>query len=154
MRLSDIISEFILEALREQSTLELTRSELADRFNCVPSQINYVIQTRFTPEHGYSVESRRGGGGFIRISRANHEDGTALMHAINSVGDSLSVQSAEAILRNLVSMGLITERDTRIIGASASTGTMIDVPPERRAALRAKIVKNCLICINTLREDE
>ncbi|MBO5645957.1 MAG: CtsR family transcriptional regulator, partial [Clostridia bacterium] len=69
MRISDSIADFISELLRREGEVELQRNLLADRFNCVPSQINYVISTRFTPEHGYVVESRRGGGGYIRITR-------------------------------------------------------------------------------------
>ena len=69
MRISDSIADFISELLRREGEVELQRNLLADQFNCVPSQINYVITTRFTPEHGYVVESRRGGGGYIRITR-------------------------------------------------------------------------------------
>jgi transcriptional regulator CtsR len=69
MGISDIIANFILEEISEaEGTAELQRAELAQRFNCVPSQINYVISTRFSPEHGYIVESRRGGNGYIRIN--------------------------------------------------------------------------------------
>ena len=146
MRLSDIISEFILDALSEGGTLELTRSELADKFNCVPSQINYVISTRFTPEHGFSVESRRGGGGYIRISRIAADGTMALMHAINSIGDTLNVQTAEAILRNLVALGIISNRDAHLIGAAASPKALADAPIDMQGKLRARIIKNCLIC--------
>ena len=70
MGTSDLIARFIMEALdNEEGIAELQRSMIANRFGCVPSQINYVISTRFSPEHGYVVESRRGGGGYIRIKR-------------------------------------------------------------------------------------
>ena len=70
MGITDMIASFIHDALEEaDGVLELQRSDLAQRFNCVPSQINYVMSTRFSPERGYIVESRRGGGGYIRISR-------------------------------------------------------------------------------------
>jgi len=152
VRLSDIISEFILDALSEGGTLELTRSELADKFNCVPSQINYVISTRFTPEHGFSVESRRGGGGYIRISRIAPDGTMALMHAINSIGDTLNAQTADAILRNLVAMGLISNRDAHIIGTAVSAKSLVDAPVEIQGKLRAMILKNCLICANTVKK--
>ncbi len=74
MKLSNIIEEFIKEMLAENREIELQRNELANRFNCVPSQINYVISTRFSPERGYSVESRRGGGGDIKITRTAPDD--------------------------------------------------------------------------------
>ena len=103
MGISDLIAGFIQEALDEANgVLELQRSDLAQRFGCVPSQINYVMSTRFSPEHGYIVESRRGGGGYIRITRVQVDRHTLLMHVINSVGDTLDSRSARAIAQNLV----------------------------------------------------
>jgi transcriptional regulator CtsR len=103
MGISDIIAGFIQQELEEAGgALELQRSDLAQRFNCVPSQINYVMSTRFSPEHGYIVESRRGGGGYIRITRVQVDRQTLLMHVINSVGDTLDYASARAITQNLV----------------------------------------------------
>ena len=90
MRMSDLVAQYILEMLEEQNgSAEIQRNELAGNLGCVPSQINYVITSRFTPEQGYIVESRRGGGGFIRISRVKMDKGTALMHIVNSVGERL-----------------------------------------------------------------
>ena len=90
MGTSDRIARFILDALESaDGTAELQRSSLADRFGCVPSQINYVIATRFSPERGYMVESRRGGGGYIRIARVQMDRQTLLMHVINSIGGEL-----------------------------------------------------------------
>ena len=87
MGTSDMIARFIQAELEEANgVLELQRSDLAQRFGCVPSQINYVMSTRFSPEHGYIVESRRGGGGYIRITRVQVDRHTLLMHVINSVG--------------------------------------------------------------------
>ena len=103
MGTSDMIARFIQAELEEANgVLELQRSDLAQRFGCVPSQINYVMSTRFSPEHGYIVESRRGGGGYIRITRVQVDRHTLLMHVINSVGDTLGLASARAILSNLV----------------------------------------------------
>ena len=90
MRMSDLVAKYITEMLDEQNgSAEIQRNELAGNLGCVPSQINYVITSRFTPEQGYIVESRRGGGGYIRISRVSMDRGTAIMHIINSVGNSL-----------------------------------------------------------------
>ena len=87
MGITDMIASFIHDALDEaDGVLELQRSDLAQRFNCVPSQINYVMSTRFSPEHGYIVESRRGGNGYIRITRVRVDRQTLLMHVINSLG--------------------------------------------------------------------
>ena len=102
MGISDMIAEFIRGELEDaDGVLELQRNDLAQRFHCVPSQINYVMSTRFSPEHGYIVESRRGGGGYIRITRVRVDRPTLLMHFINSIGPEIDTQSALAIVRNL-----------------------------------------------------
>ena len=97
MRISDLIAQYIEEEIQRSSgSVHLSRSELADRFSCVPSQINYVLSTRFSPEHGYCVDSRRGGGGYIRITRVKMTRGQLLMHVINTVGNSIDSASAAA----------------------------------------------------------
>ena len=90
MRMSDTIEEFIKELLKDDDELEIQRNELAEQFNCVPSQINYVIATRFKPSQGYYVESRRGGGGHIKIKKINVTKSNLIMHTINSMGDSIT----------------------------------------------------------------
>ena len=107
MGISDLIAGFLQECLDEtgDGVLEVQRGELAQRFNCVPSQINYVMSTRFSPERGYIVESRRGGNGYIRITRVQVDRETLLMHVINSLGDRVDLPSARAILGNLAEAG-------------------------------------------------
>ena len=113
MGISDLIASFIRESLEDaDGVLELQRGDLAERFHCVPSQINYVMSTRFSPENGYIVESRRGGGGYIRITRVRMDRPTLLMSVINSIGGSIDGQSASAIVRNLT--------DADALSASAS----------------------------------
>ncbi|NLA88090.1 MAG: CtsR family transcriptional regulator, partial [Clostridiales bacterium] len=103
MGMSDIIAGFISDAIDEMNgCAELQRSELANKFKCVPSQINYVISTRFSPEHGYIVESRRGGGGYIRITRVAMESERLIMHTVNTVGDELDLHTASALTTNLL----------------------------------------------------
>ena len=85
MRISDIIEDFIKEMFDETDFIEIQRNDLAQQFNCVPSQINYVISTRFKPSQGYYVESKRGGGGHITIKRINTTKSNALMHIISSI---------------------------------------------------------------------
>ena len=85
MKISDSIETFIRELLEAQSSVELKRNELASYFNCVPSQINYVIQTRFTTERGYLVESRRGGGGYVKITRVQLENNNLIEHILNNI---------------------------------------------------------------------
>lgn len=89
MNLSNAIAQMISEMLDGKDEVEFRRNTLAQNLGCVPSQINYVISSRFTPERGYIVESRRGGGGFIRIAKVNCNGETLLMHVVNSVGDSI-----------------------------------------------------------------
>ena len=90
MRISDSVANYILELLNQAGGIaEIQRNELASFLGCVPSQINYVLTSRFTPEQGYIVESRRGGGGYIRITRLKLSKADMIMHIINGVGDSL-----------------------------------------------------------------
>ena len=146
MGISDLIAAFITEELEAaDGVLELQRSDLAQRFNCVPSQINYVMSTRFSPEHGYIVESRRGGNGYIRISRVRMDRQTLLMHVINSVGDALDLPSTRAILTNLVESGAISAEAATCTLAAVSQRSLQAVPQAYRGALRADIVKHVLI---------
>ena len=146
MGISDLIAAFINEELEAaDGVLELQRSDLAQRFDCVPSQINYVMSTRFSPERGYIVESRRGGNGYIRISRVRMDRQTLLMHVINSVGDVLDLPSARAILTNLAESGAIGAEVGRTILAAVSDRALQSVPQAYRGVLRADIVKQVLI---------
>ena len=146
MGISDLIAAFIAEELEQAGgVLELQRSDLAQRFDCVPSQINYVMSTRFSPERGYIVESRRGGNGYIRISRVRMDRQTLLMHVINSVGDVLDLPSARAILTNLAESGAISTEAARCLLAAVSERALQSAPPVYRQAIRADIVKHVLI---------
>ena len=146
MGISDLIAGFIQqELLAADGVLELQRSDLAQRFGCVPSQINYVMSTRFSPERGYIVESRRGEGGYIRITRVQMDRQTLLMHVINSIGDALDAGSARAIVQNLAESEAISVEAGRAILAAVSNGALRTVEQEKRDALRADICKQVLI---------
>ena len=146
MGISDLIAGFIQAELEAtDGVLELQRSDLAQRFNCVPSQINYVMSTRFSPERGYIVESRRGGNGYIRITRVRMDRQTLLMHVINSVGDALDLPSARAIVSNLVESGAISAEAARCLLAAVSDRALQALPVVYRNALRADIAKQILI---------
>ena len=133
MGISDIIARYILEELQhENGSAMLSRSELANRFNCVPSQINYVLMTRFSPEHGYTVESRRGGSGYIRVSRVNMDRGMLFMHVVNAVGESIDTRSAAAFLNNMRSAGAITTREAGLIAAAISDNALATAGKEQR----------------------
>ena len=145
--ISDLIASFLQESLEETDggVLEVQRSDLAQRFNCVPSQINYVMSTRFSPERGYIVESRRGGNGYIRITRVRVDRQTLLMHVINSLGESVDLPSARAILTNLVTSGALEENLGRTILASVGDKALAAVPRQTRDQVRADILKQVLI---------
>ena len=146
MGITDLIAAFINEELEQaDGVLELQRSDLAQRFDCVPSQINYVMATRFSPEHGYIVESRRGGNGYIRISRVRMDRQTLLMHVINSVGDGLDLSSARAILTNLAESGAISAEAGRCLLSAVGDRALQSVPQAYRGVLRADIVKQVLL---------
>ena len=146
MGISDIIERFIVEALAESGgTAELQRAGLASRFNCVPSQINYVISTRFSPEHGYIVESRRGGGGYIRITRVAMEPERLVMHTVNAVGGRVDLNTAGALIGNLLHHQAITGKEAMMIMAAIGNNALRPVPPGDRDILRASILKQVLI---------
>ena len=147
MGISDLIASFLQSCLDEtgDGVLEVQRGELAQRFNCVPSQINYVMSTRFSPERGYIVESRRGGNGYIRITRVRVDRETLLMHVINSLGDRVDLPSARAILGNLAESGALEERLARTLLAAVGDKGLSAVPRELRDQVRADILKNVLI---------
>lgn len=147
MRMSDIITQRILELMEESENniAEIQRNELASMVGCAPSQINYVISSRFTPEQGYIIESRRGGGGYVRISRIKLNRSSAIMHIINSVGNRLDPMEARIIIENCLESGLIGENAAKIMSAALSTSSMSAVPQELREYLRASVLKQMLL---------
>ena len=148
MRLSDTIEQFIKTMLaQEEQQIELKRNELAEYFGCAPSQINYVLATRFTPDHGYIIESRRGGGGYIRIFRMQQDTNEQLIHLLNErIGDSIDVRAAAHLVQQLHERGLITADEASIMNAALSQQSFsLPIPMELKDALRAKIFKNMLL---------
>ena len=143
--ISDVIADFINQLLDEDSTAEVQRSELASRFNCVPSQINYVISTRFSPERGYVVESRRGGGGYIRIRRVQADPSLLVMHTVNALGGAVDQRTAAALLENCVASGVLEERLAHMMLAGVSDQALRPVDPAGRDIVRAAILKQMLL---------
>ncbi len=144
MRMSDIIEEFIKEMFSDDDSIEIQRNDLAQHFNCVPSQINYVISTRFNPSQGYYVESKRGGGGHIKIKKINITKSNYLMHAINSIDNKITAQEVDIFISNFLSEGIISEVEARLLKVATSDNVLI-VPQEIKDNLRANIFKNMLI---------
>ncbi len=147
MNLSNIIAHMISEMMENSDEVEIQRNTLAQTIGCVPSQINYVLASRFTPERGYLVESRRGGGGYIKISRIHYDRGTAMMHAINAIGDAVDERTCRSHLVNLVYLDLLSKRDASLILAAAGDSVLRLVEPQRRDAVRAAIVKQMLLTL-------
>lgn len=147
MGTTDMIARFILDILEEsEGSAELQRSSLAERFNCVPSQINYVISTRFSPERGYVVESRRGGGGYIRIRRvATSSPRQLIMHTVNSIGEELDLRTAAAFLSNAIHQQALSEGEARLILAALGDNALRPVPRPYRDTVRASLIKHMLI---------
>lgn len=150
MRLSDSIESFIKTLLSQEETeVELKRNELAEYFNCAPSQINYVLATRFTPDDGYVIESRRGGGGYIRIVRVVQTGAQRLMYLIHErVGDAISEPEALKLVAQLCQSGLITAEEMGIMQAAVSSQALsVPLPEPIKDALRAKTLKAMLTAV-------
>ncbi|EKB55818.1 CtsR family transcriptional regulator [Falseniella ignava] len=110
--MSDVIEAYLKEILASRSTVEIKRSDIAERFDCVPSQINYVINTRFTQEHGYMVESKRGGGGYIRILKVEViDDAHALEEMAALIGSAITYRNATTIINTLLEDEIIDQRE-------------------------------------------
>ena len=151
MKMSDLVAQYISKMLDESDgNAEIQRNELANLLGCVPSQINYVITSRFTPEQGYIVESRRGGGGYIRITRVTTDRRVAIMHIVNSVGDKISAAAAHTILSNMAAQEMISHYDYVLISSALSDKAYSTVPQLQRDALRASIMKNMLMTLIVL----
>ena len=148
MGTSDLIANFILGMLEDEGgSAELQRSNLAEKFRCVPSQINYVISTRFSPEHGYLVESRRGGNGYIRITRVQATPKALIMHTVNAVGDAISPRTAAAFVSNLLDADAVAERTATLILTAVSDNALRPIAPEHRDIVRASIFKQLLVAV-------
>ena len=122
-----------------------THLEFANTIGCAPSQINYVLSSRFTPEHGYMIESRRGGGGYIRIRRVVMNHTSALMHIINSIGDAVDPMTTRIILENCIESGIISPDAAKLIATAVSAAVLQAVPVEYRDTLRAALLKQLLL---------
>ena len=148
MRMSDLVAQHIKDILEQQDgEAEIKRNELATTLGCVPSQINYVITSRFTPEQGYIVESRRGGGGYIRITRIKTTRSGAIMHIVNAIGNTLDKATAEVMIDNMRTQKMIDAPTARMIAAACGERAYLSVPQQYRDSLRAAVFKNMLLTL-------
>ncbi|HEY4600405.1 MAG TPA: CtsR family transcriptional regulator [Cerasibacillus sp.] len=148
--ITDIIEQYLKEILdkKGKNVIEIKRNEIADQFQCVPSQINYVINTRFTTEKGYMVESKRGGGGYIRIIRVKHKDEAELIdEIIQMINPKVSFQAAVDVVERLLEEEMITRREAKIMISALDRETLAFKLP-LRDEVRARIFTQML---NTLK---
>ncbi|GIP36224.1 CtsR family transcriptional regulator [Paenibacillus sp. J2TS4] len=146
---SEIIEQYLKQSLLQSpnGVIEIQRNELAEQFQCVPSQINYVISTRFTLEKGYIVESKRGGGGYIRIQKVSiGKQGTILDYILRTVIDSIDQTTSEGLVYQLEEGGFISRREAKLIKAAISREVLVVKLP-LRDEIRAKILKSMLLAL-------
>ncbi|BDR59041.1 CtsR family transcriptional regulator [Xylocopilactobacillus apicola] len=149
--LSDLIEQYIKNILNENFEVELRRQQIAEYFNVVPSQINYVIKTRFDAKHGYYVESKRGGGGYIRIVKLQFVSTRDLLEKVKSeVGSVLTLTDASTIIKQLINDEIIDVPCGRIILAAIDNDALGELDKPSQNKLRAHIFK----CILTKLEYE
>jgi len=145
VRLSDIIADMIQQMISEEDGIaEIQRNELASRVGCVPSQINYVITSRFTPEQGYIVESRRGGGGYIRITRKLQSENDMFSQVISAIGSHLNEETARLYVKSLYKRDAISAEAARLLSAASCDQVYRDVSQSHRDAVRAAVIKQML----------
>ena len=145
--ISDIIEQFIISTMGEDSFVDISRNELANFFSCVPSQINYVLETRFTVDKGYIKESHRGGGGYIRITRVPISEDTYVNSLIlESIGDELNEKRMSQILTRLKTEKVLSEKECGIVN-SALSDSSFQIPFSFKDKVRANSFKNILLYI-------
>ena len=149
MLLSDAIAKMIEEMLTDcGGTLELRRNDMAERMGCAPSQINYVITSRFTPERGYIIESRRGGGGYVRIVRKQMQRNEYLMHFFHAIGDCLDDRTAVALVTNLRDAGVISGSLPDLLSAALSNSALQAIPDkETKDRVRADVMRQLVLSL-------
>jgi len=147
--ISDIIEGYLKQVLElgGEGHIEIKRSEIADKFQCVPSQINYVINTRYTAERGYLVESKRGGGGYIRILRVRANSQIDLIDdVLRQIEGGASQTMAEDLVYRLIDEQVISKREAKLMLAAIDRST-IDLHLPLRDVIRSKILRAMLTTI-------
>ena len=153
-QLSDSIEQFIKDLMSDDALIELRRNELAQHFGCAPSQINYVLATRFSVDHGYIIESRRGGGGYVRIVRMQSRTEKNLLESLlERVGNSIDEDTANAIISNLYDRKLVTKNEANLMRAGISRSALA-LPINAKDVLRAAVFRNMLIQVFKNNEEE
>ena len=142
--ISDIIEEFIMTSLDDDSFIELSRNDLAKFFSCVPSQINYVLNTRFTVNRGFVVESQRGGGGYIKVQRVQDNNSNFLINSLNLCSNPITEIQGNQLLVQMKDRKLLTEREVELL-KSAISNKSLNNPINMDNRLRANILSQVII---------
>lgn len=149
MNITDIICDTLLQLLDENNgTIQIQRNNLASQIGCVPSQINYVITSRFTKEQGYVVQSRRGGGGYIEIVKLDHSNAELIIHIINTMGDAIDEATARILINSLHHDGFLSESQVRLMLSAVDENNfkgLIDMGESSRRIVRANLIKSMLV---------
>ncbi len=147
-KMSDLIEVFIKELLEESETepVEIQRNELAGYFKCAPSQINYVLTTRFSMDKGYRIESQRGGGGSIKIIKMNLSPDDFYSAMLQETGEAITMLKAGQMIDLMKERELITERESRLMKAAVSDRA-ISGPVNIKNEIRAGILKNMILAV-------
>lgn len=141
--ISDIIEEFIMSSLDDDSFIELSRNDLAKFFSCVPSQINYVLNTRFTVNRGFVVESQRGGGGYIKVVRVQDNNSNFLKNALDVCSQPIAVNVGNQLLEQMKDRKLISEREMELIKSVISAKSLnnpINIDNRIRANILSQVI--------------
>lgn len=151
--ISDIIEEFIMNSLDDDDFIELSRNDLAKFFACVPSQINYVLNTRFTINNGFVVESQRGGGGYIRVLRVKDNDDNFLNNALNICTSPINYTNAMQLLAQMYDRKILNDRELAIVKSSISPKALNN-PINIDDIVRANILKQVIIELMKSRKED
>lgn len=144
--ISDIIEDFIMSSLDDDDFIELSRNDLAKFFSCVPSQINYVLNTRFTVNRGFVVESQRGGGGYIKLMRVQDNDNNFLKNALEICNQPLNIIQSHQLIKNMQERKLVSSKEAELI-KSAISGKALNNPINIENILRANILKQIILTL-------
>jgi len=141
--ISDIIEEFIMSSLDDDQFIELSRNDLAKFFSCVPSQINYVLNTRFTLNRGFVVESQRGGGGYIKVLKVQDSNSNFLKNVLQTCSKPINIVEGNQILENMFMRGLVNEREKLLLQSAIGVKALnnqIKIDDQIRANILQQVI--------------
>lgn len=142
--ISDVIEKFIIDAMQEGQSIQISRNELANYFSCAPSQINYVLSTRFTNERGYSIFSQRGGGGYIKLTKLSLDNHDLCMSILNLLNKPIDFGTAKKIINNLLDNDFLNQEESQTI-YYAVTSKALSCPFDFENQLRSQILRSVII---------